>query len=217
MLFRSGVRVLIVDDEPAIRFVVRKCLSIHDISVIEAENGAMALEMLERHRPDLVLMDVDMPVMNGMEACRRVRAHATLGQTPLVFLAGSDDDGRQIDGLLAGADDFVAKPFTPGLLLARISTQLRRRRIELEIERMYDVVRRYVPLPVRERADRQAVERVNATVLFSDLRGFTATSVAQQPEQVFAAISEVLTAQTDAVVRHHGYVDKFSGDGMLAV
>lgn len=212
-----GARILVVDDQPAIRYVVRKCLAAHDVQVIEAENGAEALRQLANHAPDLVLMDIDMPVMNGLEACRQLRAHPTLGQTPLVFLAASDDDERQAGALMAGADDFVAKPFTADILLARVATQLRRRRTELEAQRLHAMVRRYVPLPVRDGAPRQGVERVTATVVFSDLRGFTATSVVQAPEQVFAAISDVLAAQTEAVVRHGGYVDKFSGDGLLAV
>lgn len=212
-----GARILVVDDNHPIRYVVRRYLQRASAVILEAENGEQAVEMARREIPDLILMDVDMPVMDGLEACRILRGDPVTARLPIVFLTGRDDDDRHMEALVAGGDDFVAKPFTAPLLLARIANMVARHRQQLENERLVQLLRRYVPAPVREERHSGVIERVEGTILFSDLRGFTATSLAETPEHVFRAISDVLARQTEAVIDCGGYVDKFSGDGMLAV
>jgi class 3 adenylate cyclase len=122
--------------------------------------------------------------------------------------------------LRAGGDDFVAKPFAAPVLIARIVNLLERARAERENRRLIELLRRYVSVPLREAATGDGprpVEHVTGTILFSDLRGFTATTEQQTADHVFRAISDVLAEQTQIVLQHRGYVDKFSGDGMLAV
>lgn len=218
----SGARILVVDDNHPVRYVVRRYLQRCQAQILEAENGEQAIEMARAERPDLILMDVDMPVMDGMAACRVLRGDPATATIPIVFLTGRDDDVRHVEALLAGGDDFIAKPFTAPILLARIANMVKRHRAEREVQRLLTILKRYVSKPVRDRRDPGlsqpgAVEHVEATILFSDLRGFTATSLHEEPERVFSAISAVLGAQTDAVLRQGGYVDKFSGDGLLAV
>ena len=207
-----------VDDNHPVRFVVRRYLQRCKALIVEAENGAQALELVRASDFDLILMDVDMPVMDGLEACRAMRADTSLRRTPIIFLTGRDDEERHMEALAVGGDDFMAKPFTAPILLARISNMVTRFRAELEVLRLLHVLQQYVSLPVREHKGRAvAVEEVTATILFSDLRGFTATSLAQDPARVFKAISDVLAQQTQCVLDNGGYVDKFSGDGLLAV
>ena len=212
-----GARVLAVDDNQSIRVVVRRYLQKCGIEVLEASNGEEAVAMALREAPDLILMDVDMPVLDGLGACRLLRQHEATRFTPLIFLTGRDDEERHVHALSVGGDDFMAKPFLPPVLLARIANLVHRHRAEKEVARLLTLVRRYVSQPVREGRTSDGVETVEATILFSDLRGFTATSLHEDPAMVFRAISDVLGGQTDIVVKHGGYVDKFSGDGMLAV
>jgi adenylate cyclase len=218
----AGARILVVDDDLATRRVVRLTLAPHCAQVLEASNGREAVDLARGEDLDLVLLDVHMPVLDGLGACRALRAEPSMRLLPIVFLTGTDDDDQQIEALRAGGDDFVTKPFTPPVLLARISNLVTRRRAQIQVERLLELLKLYVPLPIRERVVGKApaplpAERVEATILFSDLRGFTATCHTESPERVFRAVSAVLAEQTRIVVQRNGYVDKFSGDGLLAV
>ncbi len=213
----NGARILVVDDNQSIRVVVRRYLQKCGVVITEACNGEEAVAIALREDPELILMDVDMPVMDGLTACRVLRTHEITRFTPLIFLTGRDDEERHIQALTVGGDDFMAKPFTPPVLVARIANLVHRHRAEQEVQRLLRLVRQYVSQPVREGKASGEIETVEATILFSDLRGFTATSLHEDPTMVFRAISAVLAKQTEMVVRHGGYVDKFSGDGMLAV
>lgn len=213
----GGARILVVDDNHPVRYVVRRYLQRCKATIIEAENGLQAVEVAQTQQPDLILMDVDMPAMDGMAACRLLRADPRTSSIPVIFLTGRDDDERHMEALLAGGDDFIAKPFTAPILLARIANMVQRHRAEQEVKRLLTLVQRYVSKPVREAKRLGEVDQVEATILFSDLRGFTATSLHEDPQRVFRAISDVLEKQTDAVLARGGYVDKFSGDGLLAV
>ena len=212
-----GARILVVDDNQSIRVVVRRYLQKCGVVITEASNGEEAVAIALRDHPELILMDVDMPVLDGLSACRILRTHPSTRFTPVIFLTGRDDEERHIEALSVGGDDFMPKPFTPPVLVARIANLVHRHRAEREVERLLQLVRQYVSQPVREGKASGEIETVEATILFSDLRGFTATSLHEDPTMVFRAISSVLAKQTEMVVRHGGYVDKFSGDGMLAV
>ncbi|MSP91255.1 MAG: adenylate/guanylate cyclase domain-containing response regulator [Myxococcales bacterium] len=214
----DGARILVVDDNQPVRFVVRRYLERAAATCVEAEDGNQALAVLATEAFDLVVLDIDMPGLNGIDTCLQLRANPTTARLPVVFLTGRDDEMRHVQALQAGGDDFITKPFTAPVLIARIANLVARHRAERENTRLVELLRRYVSVPLRAgEAGRQAVERVDATVLFSDLRGFTATSMHESAEHVFSAISDVLAEQTRIVTKWHGYVDKFSGDGMLAI
>jgi two-component system KDP operon response regulator KdpE len=115
--------ILVVDDEPQIRRVLRSTLSSGGYDVIEAKDGQEAAEMVIRGRPALVLLDVNMPDMNGLEACSRIRLSF---DGPIIMVTVRNSEHDKILALDAGADDYVVKPFTMGELLARIRAALRR-------------------------------------------------------------------------------------------
>ena len=116
-------KILIVDDDPHIREVLRFALEKDGFSVVEAANGAQALARHAAERPDLIVLDILMPEMDGTEVCRRLRRdHAT----PIVFLSSRDDEVDRILGLELGGDDYVTKPFSPRELVARVRAVLRR-------------------------------------------------------------------------------------------
>jgi two-component system KDP operon response regulator KdpE len=115
--------ILIVDDEPQIRRVIRATLTAEGYEVVEAGNGQEALEAIRDERPALVLLDMNMPVMDGLEACRAIRAGSDL---PIIMLTVHSAEKDKVCALDAGADDYVVKPFGIQELLARIRAALRR-------------------------------------------------------------------------------------------
>jgi len=117
------IQILVVDDDANIRQVLRFALEQAGYAVDEAENGAAGLERFEQYRPDLVILDVMMPEMDGTEVCRRIRR---VSEVPVLFLSSRDDEIDRVVGLELGADDYVAKPFSPRELVARVKAILRR-------------------------------------------------------------------------------------------
>ena len=117
------MRILIVDDDPQIREVLTIALERAGYQVIAARDGAAGLRMGLRDAPDLVVLDVGLPEMDGLEVCRRLRAQS---EVPVLFLTAREDEVDRILGLELGADDYVTKPFSPRELLARIKAILKR-------------------------------------------------------------------------------------------
>jgi two-component system KDP operon response regulator KdpE len=119
----SDATILVVDDEPQIRRVMRSTLSAHGYVITEAKTGEEALELLRKERPDLVLLDVNMPGMGGIETCREIRRSS---DAPIIMLTVRNAERDKVQALDAGADDYVVKPFGIEELLARIRAALRR-------------------------------------------------------------------------------------------
>jgi two-component system KDP operon response regulator KdpE len=119
----TAERVLIVDDEPQIRRVMKTALASNGYEAFEARTGEEALESLRANNPDLILLDMNMPGMGGMAACREIRA---VCEVPIIILSVRDSEQDKISALDAGADDYITKPFSVNELLARIRANLRR-------------------------------------------------------------------------------------------
>jgi two-component system KDP operon response regulator KdpE len=118
-----GPRILIVDDEPQLRRALRRALEGHGYAVREAEDGASALAEVQAFKPDVVLLDLVLPDMSGVDVCRELRRDH---QTPVIVLSILGDERTKIEALDQGADDYLTKPFAIGELLARIRVALRR-------------------------------------------------------------------------------------------
>jgi len=119
--------VLIIDDEADIRLLIKYNLEKEGFNVIEAENGVKGIELARLHEPDLILLDVMMPVMDGIETCEKIRKIPELATTMICFLTARSEEYSQIAGLDAGADDYITKPIKPKLLVSRITALLRRK------------------------------------------------------------------------------------------
>jgi two-component system OmpR family response regulator len=115
--------ILVVDDDPHIRQLLVFALAKAGLDAIEAQDGEAALAMAESHAPDLVVLDINMPRMDGLEVCRRLRA---AGDVPILFLSSRDDEIDRVLGIELGADDYVVKPFSPREVVARVMAILRR-------------------------------------------------------------------------------------------
>lgn len=120
------IKILVADDEPDVVEVISLGLSIHspDWEVLSAEDGPTALESFRQTSPDLIILDMNMPGMNGLEVCREVRRESA--DVPIIFLTVRDEEIEKVRGLEAGADDYITKPFSPLELTARIRALLRR-------------------------------------------------------------------------------------------
>ena len=115
--------ILVVDDDPHIRQLLTFALSKAGLDAAEAPDGEAALAAVEASAPDLVILDINMPRMNGIEVCRRLRAQ---GDLPILFLSSRDDEIDRVLGIELGADDYVTKPFSPREVIARVQAILRR-------------------------------------------------------------------------------------------
>lgn len=119
--------ILVVDDDPHIRQLLVFALDKAGLGAIEAEDGEMALALAAAQSPDLVVLDINMPRMDGLEVCRRLRATGDVGgNVPILFLSSRDDEIDRVLGIELGADDYVVKPFSPREVVARVMAILRR-------------------------------------------------------------------------------------------
>src|SRR5512138_1694406 len=132
----SSLRILIVDDERAIRRFLRAALVSHGYQVFEAETGKSALAEAVDHRPELLILDLGLPDMDGIEVTRQLREWS---QVPIIILSVRDQENDKIAALDAGADDYLTKPFGVGELMARIRVALRRSIQTMEDEPVYQV------------------------------------------------------------------------------
>ena len=116
-------RILVVDDDPHIREVVQFALDKEGFDTLEAADGAQALERFAADRPDLIVLDITMPELDGTDVCRRIRQNSRI---PIIFLSSRDDEIDRVLGLELGGDDYITKPFSPRELVARVKAVLRR-------------------------------------------------------------------------------------------
>jgi two-component system alkaline phosphatase synthesis response regulator PhoP len=119
-------RILIVDDEPDILEILHYNLRKEGFVVLQASDGRQGLEVAEREKPDLILLDIMMPELDGVEVCRLLRANKVFSETPIAFLTARDEDFSQITALDVGGDDYITKPIKPRVLISRIQALLRR-------------------------------------------------------------------------------------------
>ena len=183
--------VLVVDDDPHIRDLLTFALRKAGLAVREAGDGEAALADLEAHASDLVILDINMPRMDGLEVCRRIRAK---DDTPVLFLSSRDDEIDRVLGIELGADDYVVKPFSPREVVARVAAILRR------------TVRQPAPLP------EGAVTHGRLTL---DAEGWRAAwSGTEVPLTVTEfAIVRVLAAQPRMVFTRDAIIDRVHGPG----
>lgn len=118
--------ILLVDDDPDIREFVTFNLEKEGYHVVTAKDGAEGVEAVKKHRPDLVLLDVMMPGMDGIEACEAIRSNPDIAPTLIAFLSARGEDYSQVAGFDAGADDYITKPIRPKVLVSRVKALLRR-------------------------------------------------------------------------------------------
>ena len=242
-------RILLVDDDPSNLFLLEELLLCEGYVPQLAASGTEALELATESIPDLILLDVMMPKMDGFEVCRRLRENPQLQAIPVIFLTALDDDDSRMRGLEMMGDDYLTKPINIKVLLAKIASilrlsKMRSQQVETEINQQVkeqsrqqiaaawevndyisEKFRLFVPEQYLNRIAPRGVESIqlgNAreeelTVLFCDIRGFTAIAESQAAMQTFEWLNAFFTQMSQAITAHNGFVDKFLGDAILAV
>lgn len=220
----KGKTVLVVDDTAVSRVLAADILTTSEMKVIEADNGEQALRQAEQDAIDAFLLDIRLPDMNGIEVCRALRAMPRYRDTPVIFVTAMDQREVLQWALEAGADDFIQKPLHAMVLRKRLGNLLQKASYLREAELMNLSLQRYVSPRTEQMARDYATtgklpspRREEVCILFSDARGFTEMSQELEPEAVFELLSGRLANQVELVYRHGGYVDKYSGDGIMAV
>ena len=220
----QGRKVLVVDDTAVTRMVACDILNGSGVQVLEADSGAEALRIAGEQAIDAFLLDVRMEEMNGIELCRALRALEAYRNAPIMFVTAVDQREVLQWALEAGADDFIQKPLHAMVLRRRLGNLLQKADSIRQAESMSRSLRRYVSPRTQEMARVYATtgvlpppSRQEVCVLFSDARGFTEMSQELEPEAVFDMLNRHLGAQVDLVYRHGGDIDKYSGDGIMAV
>ncbi len=213
-----GQKVAIIDDSELACALVEEGLSSQGYEVAVFSDPFIALEQMDVVKPDLVLTDLDMPGMDGNEVCRRLK-HGPGVSVPVIILTANDEESTRLKGLREGADDYVSKGASMEELALRVEAVLRRTK---ETERMRRLFARYTSDAVVEEILRVGDvvltgERREVTVLFADIRNFTSFAESRQPEEVMRLLNDVLGRLADAVLEHGGTLDKFLGDGLMAV
>ena len=220
----TGKTILVVDDLATIRRLVYGFLTPNGARVLEADSVEEALRQASEHSIDGFVLDISLGGPSGIDLCRAIRSMDKYRTTPIIFVTALDESSALQDALDAGGDDFIHKPIHPAILRARLNSLLQKTAYLRQVELMGLSLHRYV-CPRTEEIARvyattgilPAPKRHEVCVLFTDVRGFTELSQRLDMETLFRALSEHLAAQVSLVYKHGGYVDKFSGDGMMAV
>lgn len=216
--------VLIVDDDPVNRALLAKNLDTAGYRTTALGNGFAGLQALKENPPDLVLLDIEMPGLDGIEVLERIKTDPEQRHLPVIMISGVEDTDAIVRCLQAGAEDYLPKPFDPVILRARIDAGLNRKRLrDMEHDRVRDVFARFLPEPIAAemlaRSDGRpsiGAVRLWATVMFVDLRGFTTFADSQPVEQVIRVLERYQGTMGDAVLDHGGTLVDYLGDGLMA-
>jgi adenylate cyclase len=219
--------ILIVDDEPFNVDLLEQELEDLGYRTIAARDGKEALDKVAAEGPDLILLDVMMPVMDGFSACRRLKQSDETRLIPVVIMTALDGLEDRIRGIEAGADDFLTKPANPRELAARIQTALRLKhtvdRKLNELRTIKDHFAKFVPQTVKRlvTANPDAPELAKAerdvSVLFCDVSGYTRLSEQLPPEALNAMVESHFSAYLDAIQEGGGDINETAGDGFMAI
>lgn len=237
-------KILAVDDIPQNLRLLAAVLAPNGFEVVTAATGEDALLQVLKEKPDLVLLDIMLPGIDGYEVCRRLRADPKTSFLPVVMVTASGLP-EKVKAIEAGADDFIAKPFDQPELLARVRSLLRVKTYHDEVERqkaeladwnrtleqrVQDQVdelgrlgrlRRFLSPQIADLVLSQGGEELLAghrrqiTVVFADLRGFTAFSEMAEPEEALGVLRAYQASMGELIFHHEGTVEHFAGDGIM--
>jgi class 3 adenylate cyclase/CheY-like chemotaxis protein len=242
---RTPARILIVDDNAANVDILRARLAAHGYDLVTAADGEEALAAAREHLPDLILLDVMMPKLDGIEVCRRLRADASMPFIPIILVTAKSDPKDVVAALEAGGDEYLTKPVDHASLVARVKSMLRIKALHDQVQEQSSQLQEWnrtleqrvaEQLAQMERLGRlkrffspQLAElilsgsaddplkshRREVTVVFLDLRGFTAFAETSEPEEIMAVLREYHGEMGQVILAHEGTLERFTGDGMM--
>jgi adenylate cyclase len=249
---RTPPRILIADDNPENLDIFQTRLAVHGYEILTATDGEEALVKAREKLPELILLDIMMPKMDGIEVCRHLKGDSSLPFMPIIMVTSKADSKDIVAGLEAGADEYLTKPVDQAALVARVKSMLRikilhdkvqeqatrlaaqtaqladwNRTLEqrvaeqlAELERVGRLKRFFSPqlaelIVAGGAEDPLKTHRREVTVVFLDLRGFTAFAETAEPEEVMGVLREYHAEMGKLILAHEGTLERFTGDGMM--
>ena len=230
----SPADILVVDDTPANLKLITEMLTARGYGVRPVPNGELALKVIGFRPPDLILLDITMPGLSGYEVCRRLKENPATAPIPVIFLSALHETDDKVRAFAEGGVDFITKPFQIEEVEARVSTHLRLRELQLQLERanrelevrnrfIRDAFGRYMSdeLATELLRDPAALElggqHRRVTVLMADLRGFSCLADELPAESVVALLNIFLGIMAEVIITYGGMIDEFIGDAILAI
>jgi class 3 adenylate cyclase len=216
---RSGAtRLLVVDDNKVNRLLLTRSLELQGHRAASAENGRVALEMLRGEAFDLVLLDIEMPEMDGFQVLEQLVNDRRLRDIPVIVTSSLEGIANVVRCIELGAEDYLTKPVNPVLLKARIGASLEKKHLR---DQQKELVRRFATPEVAQDLQDSGFslggKRVHASVMFSDIRGFTSLAESQPPEETIELLNTYYALMFDAISSHGGVVTLMMGDGLMSV
>ncbi len=219
-----GSTILIAAGDATVRQALTEILEREGHEVVRAESAQQAVGVAAMLQIDAFVFDLGMSGTATVEACRMLRQMDSYRVTPILFMTAPGETAGLDLALRAGADDFIAKPLSDVVVRARLKTQLERLDYVRRLDRARKALKQYLSKRTLDVVDTASITGVlpapqeqDLAICFTDIRGFTAFSEETEPSRLFAIVSELLSEQVDLIHQYGGYVDKFGGDGVMAI
>ena len=214
----SPGRLLVVDDNKVNRLLLGRGLEQQGHRVAFAENGRQALDMLHQAEYDLVLLDIQMPEMDGYQVLEKLKSDLELRDIPVIVTSALEELDSVVRCIEMGAADYLTKPVNPVLLRARIGASLEKKRLR---DQQRELIRRFATAEVAHDLEESGFTLggrfVEATAMFSDIRGFTTLAESQSPADTTELLNTYYTLMFEAISGQGGVVNQMVGDGLMAI
>jgi adenylate cyclase len=211
-------RLLVVDDNKVNRLLLGRSLEQQGHTVEMAENGRQALEMLHQQPFDLVLLDIEMPEMNGYQVLEKATADLQLRDIPIIITSALEELDSVVKCIEMGAEDYLNKPVNPVLLKARIGASLEKKRLR---DQQRELIKKFATSEVASDLETSGFSLggkfVEATVMFSDIRSFTTIAESQTPAETIELLNTYYTLMFEAISDQGGVVNQMVGDGLMSI
>jgi adenylate cyclase len=215
---RDPGHLLLVDDNKVNRILLSRGLESDGHKIEIAENGRQALEKLRANPYDLVLLDIEMPEMNGYEVLEVCLQDTELRDIPIIMTSSLDEINSVVKCIELGAEDYLNKPINPILLRARVNASLEKKRLRDEQRKLF---RTFATKEVADELLKSGFSLggrfVNASVMFADIRSYTSYSEQEDPAEIIDLLNNYFALMFDAIIGHHGTVNQMLGDGLMAI
>ena len=215
---RGAARLLVADDNKVNRLLLQRSLELQGHAVECAANGRVALEMLRQGSYDLMLLDMEMPEMDGFQVLEQLTRDQALRDLPVIVTSSLEGIANVVRCIELGAEDYLTKPVNAVLLKARIGASLEKKRLR---DQQKELVRRFATSEVAQDLQQSGFalqgRHVDATVMFCDIRGFTSIVESQPPEETIELLNTYYTLMFDAINGRGGVVNQMIGDGLMAI
>jgi len=214
----STGRLLVVDDNKVNRLLLARSLEQQGHNVEMAENGLQALEMMQAKPFDLVLLDIEMPEMDGYKVLEKVTSNLQLRDIPIIITSALEELDSVVKCIEMGAEDYLTKPVNPVLLKARIGASLEKKRLR---DQQRELIRKFATSEVASDMETSGFalggKFIEATAMFSDIRSFTTIAESQTPAETIELLNTYYTLMFEAISDQGGVVNQMVGDGLMAI